>query len=1443
MDTESEPERGMDELPGGNREDSVDSKGSNPVSGLDSITFEDSRGGDWEAVLDEERDGDKDTEDVKRSIGLKSKYHPYCFGCKKKVPVREPTFIILANSRLTVQGFCGHCGHKVSRLIKKPKDQNVVLNEYIEVYSEKSIMEISSEMSRLEITETEEFRVDEKRHIGVKTKYHPYCFKCEKKVPVEDPKFMILVNGRLTVQGLCAHCHGKVSRIIKRPENKNVVLNDFIKVYSERSTLDESGETTRSEITEEERSLMEGSQIIKGTIAIKTKYYPYCFRCKEKVPVENASFIILVNDRLTVQGLCGRCLGRVSRLIKRPENKIVVINEYIDVCCGRDLLDGARITSEMEISDAETTRTEIIKDIESSIGIKTKYRPYCFRCEKKVSVKEPNFMILVNGRLTVQGLCAECLGKVSRLIKKPRDGNVVMNDYIDVHYESTEIEDSSLDYVEETKRYIGIKTKYHPYCFGCKEKVPVKNPKFIILSNGRLTVQGLCGHCDHKVSRLIKRPDDRHVVLNDYLEIHLEKTIIKDSKMDLAAEERGCGQLMEGKDFEYKKYLEIKTKYHPYCFRCKEKVPVKEPTLMILENGRLTVQGLCALCLGKVSRLIKRPKDRDVIINDYIDVYCERIMFKESVTEETETIEEQVEITEQTIEESVESSRMTTVEMTEHTIIEESEGTIQAAVVGDSEEAVPEDVTEEGTEDISKDVTEGEREDVPKDVTEGEREDVPKDVAEEERETVIVLPESSITEECEEEGYIIVPEDSRGGAWEEVTYEPETAPERIEVSEEPVDDAEKEYLAYCFNCQKNTDVVNPMLTSLDGGEMIVRGSCSYCFGMVSRLLRSYTKPEEPGLDESGSIIEEIPQEPDAEEEESDLKATIEEVLEDLKDEGGETDEETADMKRWEFFTSEETRRRVGLIPDIIPYNMKSRILRDLDKYGRLNLIIPFTGFEYLLADVEGVSFMKDIPEAAMQEEETMEEDLSDLLEAEVESEIPELLPVMEEEGKIINVDEILDGMMKSVESKKGVEIRRETEFSITEFLKMHRTTVLEEGHELAVGHKEMRILQCRSCRKYFCGACAAQIKNLKGYGKISEEMFQEYFEPLCIDCWDKFQERFNQGKDEVNLELSLETVSPPPEPEPVEEEKDESTIDLGWRRRQERIRRERKRERYRHIETEKRLEMEKRMKEKVEFLETIKKKSFTITRREERKEEVLEEIPDDEGTEKKIINSIGMRLNLIQEGSFMMGSERSGETRPVHRVTIKKPFYISVFPVTQKEWLSVMGTNPSNPKGEYLPVVNVSWNDCFKFIMKLNVKEGSLRYRLPSEAEWEYAARAGNPGRFCFGDDEKLLPLYGWFGEDWDVGTLHQVGLKKPNEWGIYDIHGNVWEWCEDKWHDNYIGAPKDGRPWMTGRSSNRVRRGGTWANIAVESETAVRNRNGTGYRYRYLGFRVVKSI
>jgi formylglycine-generating enzyme required for sulfatase activity len=126
-----------------------------------------------------------------------------------------------------------------------------------------------------------------------------------------------------------------------------------------------------------------------------------------------------------------------------------------------------------------------------------------------------------------------------------------------------------------------------------------------------------------------------------------------------------------------------------------------------------------------------------------------------------------------------------------------------------------------------------------------------------------------------------------------------------------------------------------------------------------------------------------------------------------------------------------------------------------------------------------------------------------------------------------------------------------------------------------------------------------------------------------------------------------------------------------------------------------------------------------------------------------------------------------------------------------------METNPSPSvfKGDNLPVVSVSWDDVQQFIKKLNEKEGTNKYRLPSEAEWEYAAHAGTTTRYSFGDDESMLVDYAWY--DANSGNkTHEVGQKKPNPWGLYDIYGNVWEWVQDKYHDSYNGAPIDGSAW-----------------------------------------------
>ena len=189
-------------------------------------------------------------------------------------------------------------------------------------------------------------------------------------------------------------------------------------------------------------------------------------------------------------------------------------------------------------------------------------------------------------------------------------------------------------------------------------------------------------------------------------------------------------------------------------------------------------------------------------------------------------------------------------------------------------------------------------------------------------------------------------------------------------------------------------------------------------------------------------------------------------------------------------------------------------------------------------------------------------------------------------------------------------------------------------------------------------------------------------------------------------------------------------------------------------------------------------------------------------------------------------------------------FYLQTTPVTQSQWEGVMGSNPSLSKWNVdKPVENVSWKDAHRFINKLNENEGTDNYRLPTEAEWEYACRAGNTTDFFFGSDESKLGEYAWYNNN-SEGKTHPVGQKKPNAWGLYDMHGNVWEWVEDDWHDNYGGAPTDGRPWKDEpRGADRVMRGGSWLNGAQDCRAAARLGDGPGYRGGRVGFRLARSV
>lgn len=226
-------------------------------------------------------------------------------------------------------------------------------------------------------------------------------------------------------------------------------------------------------------------------------------------------------------------------------------------------------------------------------------------------------------------------------------------------------------------------------------------------------------------------------------------------------------------------------------------------------------------------------------------------------------------------------------------------------------------------------------------------------------------------------------------------------------------------------------------------------------------------------------------------------------------------------------------------------------------------------------------------------------------------------------------------------------------------------------------------------------------------------------------------------------------------------------------------------------------------------------------------------------------NSIGMEFVKIPTGCFMMGRDANFEDGnsnelPRHKVCIDNEFYLGKYEVTQAQWVSIMGNNPSEFKGRSNPVEKVSWDDAKRFIQRLNKKEGTTKYRLPSEAQWEYAARAGSSSTYSFGDDKGNLGAYAWFSDNSGKRT-HPVGEKRANKWGLHDMHGNVWEWVEDAWHDNYRGAPTNGRVWSGGDTRYRVLRGGSWDDVAFLCRSVISYSDSPDGRNDYLGFRVLR--
>lgn len=226
-------------------------------------------------------------------------------------------------------------------------------------------------------------------------------------------------------------------------------------------------------------------------------------------------------------------------------------------------------------------------------------------------------------------------------------------------------------------------------------------------------------------------------------------------------------------------------------------------------------------------------------------------------------------------------------------------------------------------------------------------------------------------------------------------------------------------------------------------------------------------------------------------------------------------------------------------------------------------------------------------------------------------------------------------------------------------------------------------------------------------------------------------------------------------------------------------------------------------------------------------------------------DKLELKMNLIPAGSFVMGSpenevDRDEDEGPMHRVDISRSFFIGIYEVTQAQWEAVMGTYPvQTGYTPNAPVTNISWEDCQKFITEINTM-GIGTFRLPTEAEWEYACRAGTTTRFSYGDD----PGYSQIGQYacCKVNSFEKpyiVAQKKPNPWGLYDMHGNVFEWCSD-WKGPYK-AEKQTDPQGTSTSYNRVQRGGSWNANPRGCRSAFRSGSTPTSKNDYTGFRLVR--
>lgn len=235
------------------------------------------------------------------------------------------------------------------------------------------------------------------------------------------------------------------------------------------------------------------------------------------------------------------------------------------------------------------------------------------------------------------------------------------------------------------------------------------------------------------------------------------------------------------------------------------------------------------------------------------------------------------------------------------------------------------------------------------------------------------------------------------------------------------------------------------------------------------------------------------------------------------------------------------------------------------------------------------------------------------------------------------------------------------------------------------------------------------------------------------------------------------------------------------------------------------------------------------------------------------VNGVAFDFVPIPAGQFLMGSDNQFFAEaPAHSVTFRAGFLLGKFPVTQAQWLAVMGDNPSAFPGPDNPVENVDWHQSMEFCRRLAEYAGQPA-RLPSEAEWEYANRAGTTLDFFFGEhgpfsDDSDIPSavrrelgeYAWFDLNSNDST-HPAGQKRPNPWGLFDMVGNVWEWCLDVWHGDYKGAPGDCSPWLegAGHQPRRCQRGGAWDMNAFRCRSSYRSYGFPDLAGSKYGFRV----